>query len=87
MVDSAPGVVCNHEHIPPPNCHSAGGVRDQKQPGRDDDGPSDARDALTGRRETFNGDGRPHDSHRSAIDVELRMSAQRHADQVERTAL
>src|SRR5713101_4379689 len=41
--------------------------RDQKQPCPDDDGPGDARDARTGRGETFDGDGCRHDSHRAKV--------------------
>jgi hypothetical protein len=41
--------------------------RDQKQPCPDADGPDGARDALTGRRKTFDGDGCPHDSHRAKV--------------------
>jgi len=41
--------------------------RDQKQPCRDDDGPGDSRDALTGRCETLDGNGCRHDSHRAKV--------------------
>ena len=41
--------------------------RDQKQPCPDDDGPGGSRDALTGRCETFDGDGCRHDSHRAKV--------------------
>ena len=41
--------------------------RDQKQPCPDDDGPDGSRDALTGRGETFDGDGCRHDSHRAKV--------------------
>ena len=41
--------------------------RDQKQPCPDDDGPDGSRDALTGRCETFDGDGCTHDSHRAKV--------------------
>src|SRR5216117_2576985 len=41
--------------------------RDQKQPCPDDDGPDGSRDALTGRCETFDGDGCRHDSHRAKV--------------------
>jgi hypothetical protein len=37
--------------------------RDQEQPSPDDDGSDGPRDALTGRCETFDGDGCRHDSH------------------------
>src|SRR5713226_3433010 len=40
---------------------------DQKQPCPDDDGPDGSRDALTGRCETFDGDGCRHDSHRPKV--------------------
>jgi hypothetical protein len=39
--------------------------RDQKQPCTDSHDPEGSRDALTGRRETFDGDGCRHDSHRA----------------------
>src|SRR5216117_1345970 len=41
--------------------------RDQKQPCPDDDGSDGSRDALTGRCETFDGDGCRHDSHRAQV--------------------
>src|SRR5215208_1612392 len=41
--------------------------RDQKQPCPDDDGPGASRDALTGRCETFYGDGCRYDSHRAKV--------------------
>src|SRR2546426_1979929 len=41
--------------------------RDQNQPCPDDDGPGDSRDALTGRCETFDGDGCRDDSHRAKV--------------------
>ena len=41
--------------------------RDQKQPCPHDDGPGGSRDALTGRCETFDGDGCRHDSHRAKV--------------------
>jgi hypothetical protein len=41
--------------------------RDQKQPCPDDDGSDGSRDALTGRCETFDGDGCRHDSHRAKV--------------------
>src|SRR6266403_3095649 len=41
--------------------------RDQEQPGPDDDGADGSRDALTGRCETFDGDGCRHDSHRAQV--------------------
>jgi hypothetical protein len=41
--------------------------RDQKQPCPDDDGPDGSRDALTGRCETFDGDGCRHDRHRAKV--------------------
>ena len=41
--------------------------RDQEQPCPDDDGPDGSRDALTGRCETFDGDGCRHDSHRAQV--------------------
>src|SRR5882724_3012740 len=41
--------------------------RDQKQPCPDDDGPDGSSDALTSRCETFDGDGRRHDSHRAKV--------------------
>src|SRR5216117_2031432 len=41
--------------------------RDQKQPCPDGDGPGGSRDALAGRRETFDGDGCRHDSHRAKV--------------------
>src|SRR5712671_1499067 len=41
--------------------------RDQKQPCPDDDGPDGSRDALTGRRETLDGDGCRSDSHRAKV--------------------
>ena len=40
---------------------------DQKEPGPDDDGPDGSRDALTRRRETFDGDGCRHHSHRPKV--------------------
>ena len=39
--------------------------RDQEQPCPDHDGPDASRDALTGRCETFDGDGCRHDRHRA----------------------
>ena len=48
-------------------CAESGSSRDQKQPCPDDDGPGDSRDALTGRCETFDGDGCRHDSHRAKV--------------------
>src|SRR6266436_4248339 len=39
--------------------------RDQEQPCPDDDGSDGSRGALTGRCETFDGDGCRHDSHRA----------------------
>src|SRR6267154_5534520 len=56
-----------------PNPHDAnasfepGCAHDQKQSCLDDDGPGGSRDALTGRSETFDGDGCRHDSHRAKI--------------------
>ena len=44
-----------------------GCLRDQKQPGPGDDGPGGLRDALTGRCETFDGDGCRYDSHRAKV--------------------
>jgi hypothetical protein len=41
--------------------------RDQKQPCPDHDGPGGSRDALTGRCETFDGDGCRHNSHRAKV--------------------
>ena len=41
--------------------------RDQKQPCPDGDGPDDSRDALTGRCETFDGDGCRYDGHRAKV--------------------
>jgi hypothetical protein len=41
--------------------------RDQEQPCPDDDGSDGSRDALTGRCETFDGDGCRHDSHRAQV--------------------
>ena len=41
--------------------------RDQEQPRPDDDGSDGSRDALTGRCETFDGDGCRHDSHRAQV--------------------
>jgi hypothetical protein len=41
--------------------------RDQKQPCPDDDGSDGSRDSLTGRRETFDGDGCRHNSHRAQV--------------------
>ena len=41
--------------------------RDEKQPCPDDDGPDGSRDALTGRRETFDGDGWSHHSHHAKV--------------------
>jgi len=41
--------------------------RDHKQPRPDDDGPDGSRDALTGRCETFDGDGCAHHSHRAKV--------------------
>jgi len=41
--------------------------RDQKPPRCDGNDPGGVRDALTARRETFEGDGRRNDSHRSKI--------------------
>jgi 2'-5' RNA ligase superfamily len=41
--------------------------RDQKQSCPDGDGPGSSRDALTGRRQTFDGDGCRHDSHRAKV--------------------
>ena len=41
--------------------------RDQEQACPDDDGADGSRDALTGRCETFNGDGCRHDSHREQV--------------------
>src|SRR5213078_1912932 len=41
--------------------------RDQKQPCPDDDCSGDSRDALTGRCETFDGDGCRYDSHRAKV--------------------
>jgi hypothetical protein len=40
---------------------------DQEQPCSDDDGSDGSRDALTGRCETFGGDGCHHDSHRAQV--------------------
>jgi hypothetical protein len=40
---------------------------DQEQPCPDDDGSHGSRDALTGRRETFEGNGCRHDSHRARV--------------------
>src|SRR5262245_45243171 len=40
---------------------------DQEHPGPDDAGADGSRDALTGRCETFDGDGRPHDRHRAKV--------------------
>src|SRR5262245_14585467 len=39
----------------------------RKKPCLDDDGPDGARDALTGRCETFDGDGCHHESYRAEI--------------------
>src|SRR5579862_1993630 len=44
-----------------------GCTRDQKEPCPDDDGPDGSRDALTGRRETFDGDGCRYESHRAKV--------------------
>src|SRR5713226_8991439 len=41
--------------------------RDQEQPCPDDDGSDGSRDALTGRCETFDGDGCRDDSHRAEV--------------------
>src|ERR1700676_2379227 len=41
--------------------------RDQTHPCPDDDGPDGSRDALTGRCETFDGDGCRDDSHRAKV--------------------
>jgi hypothetical protein len=41
--------------------------RDQKQPCHDDDGAGGARDTLTARCETLDGDGRRHDSHSAKV--------------------
>ena len=38
--------------------------RDQKQPCPNGDGSGNSRDALTGRCETFDGDGRRHDEYK-----------------------
>src|SRR6266571_8613912 len=45
----------------------AGCSRDQKQTCPDGDGPGGSRDALTGRCETFDGDGGRDDSHRVEV--------------------
>jgi hypothetical protein len=45
----------------------AGCSRDHKRRCPDDDGPDGSRDALTGRCETFDGDGGRHDSHRAKV--------------------
>src|SRR5512132_468858 len=44
-----------------------GWSRDQKQPCPDGDDPDGSRHALTGRCETFDGDGCRHDSHRAKV--------------------
>jgi hypothetical protein len=44
-----------------------GCLRDQEQPRSDDDAPDHSRDALTGRCETFDGDGCRHDCHRAKV--------------------
>ena len=53
--------------------------RDQKQPCPDDDGHDGSPDALTGRCETFDGDGCRHDSHHALVhdldDQEYRRQA------------
>ena len=41
--------------------------RDLNQARANDDDSDCSRDPLTGRRETFDGDGRPHDSHRAHV--------------------
>ena len=43
------------------------GSRYQKEPCSDDDGPGGSRDALSGRCETFDGDGCRHDSHHAKV--------------------
>jgi len=48
-----------------PRSSERGCARDQEQPRPDDDGSDGSRDALTGRCETFDGDGCHHDSHRA----------------------
>ena len=44
-----------------------GRSRDQKQPCPDNHGPGGSRDAHTGRRETFDGDGCRNQSHRAKV--------------------
>ena len=51
-----------HPLLPCPSC-----PHDQKQPHPDDRDPNSSRDALTSRREAFDGNGRRHEGHRAEI--------------------
>lgn len=42
-------------------------LRDQEHACANGDDPGGSRDALTGRSETFDGDGRRHDNHRAQV--------------------